>query len=467
MIPSPAMSVSYPTRRDARYVAMVVFAATMFSFLDRQILAILVDPIRRDLHVSDTGMSLLYGFAFVILYSTLGLPIGRLIDRHQRRLILAAGVAVWSVMTIACGLAHSYGTLFCARIGVGIGEACLTPAACSLLADCFEPRVRGRAMSFYLLGVYAGIGLSMVAGGVLYDVLSHSRGLPIIGRLAPWRAIFVIIGSPGLAIAALVLTMKEPSRQDLAPMPAAAALGRGAGDSTLIAYLRANAATIAAALMAHGVLAFVGYALMGWAPSVLMREFHQSRSVVGLTLGLLSLAGGVAGALAGAVFCDRWTAAGVTAAKFRVCAVGAGVCAAGLLLLSLADVSWAAFAGVALCLTALPLASASGQAMVQELFPNRLRGQGSAMTVLLIGLFGAGCGPLVVGWFSDHLFHAQGLSTAIVVTGLPATGVVILLYLCGRNGYEALRQRTARGALPPAFDDAPISEPRLARAPRG
>ena len=137
------------------------------------------------------------------------------------------------------------------------------------------------------------------------------------------------------------------------------------------------------------------------------------------------------------------------------------------MLLSLADVSWAAFAGVALCLTALPLASASGQAMVQELFPNRLRGQGSAMTVLLIGLFGAGCGPLVVGWFSDHLFHAQGLSTAIVVTGLPATGVVILLYLCGRNGYEALRQRTARGALPPAFDDAPISEPHLARAPRG
>ena len=104
--------------------------------------------------------------------------------------------------------------------------------------------------------------------------------------------------------------------------------------------------------------------------------------------------------------------------------------------------------------------------MVQELFPSRLRGQGSAMTVLLIGLFGAGCGPLVVGWFSDPLFHARGLSTAIVVTGLPATGVVILLYLCGRNGYEALRQRTARGALPPEFDGKPIAELRPAWAPR-
>ncbi len=210
MISSPANGIPYPARRAAFYVAFIVFTATMFSFLDRQILAILVDPIRRDLHVSDTEMSLLYGFAFVILYSTLGLPIGRLIDRHQRRLILATGIAVWSLMTMACGLAHSYAMLFCARIGVGIGEACLTPAACSLLADCFEPGVRGRAMGFYLVGVYSGIGLSLLAGGLLYGALARSPGLPLLGGLAPWRAVFVIVGSPGLVIAALALTLREP-----------------------------------------------------------------------------------------------------------------------------------------------------------------------------------------------------------------------------------------------------------------
>jgi MFS family permease len=462
MISIPATDIPYPTRRDARYVAFIVFAATLFSFLDRQILTILVDPIRRDLHVSDTQMSLLYGFAFVILYSTIGLPIGRLIDRHQRRLILAAGVAVWSVMTIACGLAHGYGTLFCARIGVGIGEACLTPAACSLLADCFEPRVRGRAMSFYLLGVYSGIGLSLVAGGMLYDVLLRAPGLPIIGQIAPWRAIFIIVGCPGLLIAALVLTMKEPSRQDRAP--AATPLAQEGGDIALITHLRANAAPIAAALIAQGVAAFVSYSLMGWAPSVLIRQFHESRSSVGLTLGLLSLAGGAGGALAGAVFCDRWTAAGIRAAKFRVCAVGTAFCAIGLVLLSLAEVSWAAFAAVAVCLTALPFAAASGQAIVQELFPNRLRGQGSAMTVLLIGLFGAGCGPLTVGLISDHLFHGQGLSRAMVWTGTPAAAVVIMLYLCSRNRYEELRRRLLVGARLPAFDGSPILESRAARA---
>jgi hypothetical protein len=317
-------------------------------------------------------------------------------------------------------------------------------------------------MSFYLLGVYAGIGLSMAAGGLLYDVLLRSPGLPIIGRLAPWRAIFVIIGSPGLLLAALVLTIKEPSRQDFAPALATATPGRGGEDPALISYLKANATTITVGLMPHGFLAFVSYSLMGWAPSVLMREFHQSRGVVGLTLGLLSLAGGAGGALAGAVICDRWTAAGVKAAKFRVCAFGAALSAAGLVILSVAEVSWAAFAAIALCLTALPFASASGQVMVQELFPNRLRGQGSAMMVLLMGLFGAGCGPLVVGLFSDHLFHAQGLSTAIVATGLPASGVVILLYLLGRNRYEALRQRMLRGARSPAVAGLPIPEPRSA-----
>jgi MFS family permease len=459
MMSSPANGIPYPARRAAFYVASIVFTATTFSFLDRQILAILVDPIRRDLNVSDTEMSLLYGFAFVILYSTLGLPIGRMIDRHQRRLILAAGIAVWSVMTMACGLAHSYETLFCSRIGVGIGEACVTPAACSLLADCFEPGVRGRAMGFYLVGVYSGIGLSLVAGGLLYGALARSPGLPLLGALAPWRAVFIIVGAPGLLIAALTLTLREPARQDPAPIPAAQESGHSI-DLPLLAYARANAATIALPQLAQGVIAFVSYSLMGWAPSVLMREFHQSRGGVGVTLGLLSLAGGVGGALAGAIFCDRWTAAGATAAKLRVSAFGAAACAGGLVLLAFAETSWAAFTAVALCSTALPFAAASGQAMIQELFPNRLRGQGSAIMVLSIGLFGAGCGPLAIGLLNDHVFHSQGLSMAIVTTGLPATGVVILLYWYGRHRYEALRQRLLNGG--PLADALIIAQPRLA-----
>lgn len=452
---------SYPTRRQAIRVGLLVFAATLISFSDRQVLAMLVDPIRQSLHVSDTAMSLLYGFAFVILYSTAGLPIGRLVDRYQRRGLLAAGVAIWSLMTMACGLANGYWTLFAARIGVGVGEACLTPLACSLLADCFEPRARGRAMSFYLLGVYAGIALSMVAGGSLYEALLHHSGLPVIGRLAPWRGVFIVISLPGLLIAALALTISEPARQDSPPEQAVMAAA-GRADVSLRAYLKANVLGIAAALGAHGLLAFAGYAVMGWAPSMLMRDFHASRAFVGAILGGTALAGGVGGALAGALLCDRWTSTGVRAAKFRVCAVGAAVTGAGLALLFFATSASTAFAAVALCLTAIPFASASGQVMVQELFPNSLRGQGSAIMVLLMGLLGVGCGPLAVGLLSSHLFHERGLVKAIVAAGLPASGGAVLCYWVGRERYEALRRWNLRGGRPAAAPGAAISAPRPA-----
>lgn len=135
-------SPPYPTRRSAYFVSSIVFLATLSGFLDRQLLAILVGPIKHDLGISDSGMSLLYGFAFVLLYSTLGLVIGRWVDRGRRKYVLAVGIGTWSLMTMLCGLAPGYWWLFAARMGVGVSEACLTPAACSLIADCFQPRAR-------------------------------------------------------------------------------------------------------------------------------------------------------------------------------------------------------------------------------------------------------------------------------------------------------------------------------------
>jgi MFS family permease len=428
-----AFNPPYPSRRSAYFVAGTVFLATMFGFLDRQILAMMVGPIKHDLGVSDAGMSLLYGFAFVLLYSTLGLPIGRLVDRGKRKYILAAGIATWSVMTMLCGMADSYWTLFFARMGVGVSEACLTPAACSLIADCFEPRTRGRAMSFYLLGVYIGIGLSMVAGGLLPGVLAGS-GLPLIGDLAPWRAVFVVVGAPGLLIAAMVLLMREPARQDVS-----APREDGTTRPGFVAYISRHRRVMAGVFLAHGLLAFTAYSLMAWSPSMLIRQFGQASSSVGLTLGAIAAFGGILGALAGAFTCDYWTERGVRAAKFKVCAVGTAAAAIGLISLPFAATGGVALACIALCLTALPFASASGQAMVQEMFPNQLRGQGSALMVLLLGLFGAGCGPLVVGLASDHLFGASGLSFAIPFAAVPAAIAVILLYLVNREGFEAIR----------------------------
>ncbi|MDB5364895.1 MAG: hypothetical protein JWM77_822 [Rhodospirillales bacterium] len=451
----------YPSRASAYYVASIVLFASLFAFLDRQILALLVAPIRKDLVISDTQISLLYGFAFVILYSTLGVAMGRLIDRRQRRLILAAGIAVWSVMTILCGLATGFWDLFAARIGVGVGEACLTPAACSLLADCFRPQQRGRAMNFYFFGVYAGLGLSMAASGLLYDWLLHHPGLPLLGQLAPWRGVFILVGAPGLLMALLVLTMREPARQGYR-LPATNTSMASAEADSLLAYLRQNRRTILAVFFAHGLVGFVNYGLIGWAPTHLIRHFGLSTSLVGPTLGLFATIGGMIGAAAGTFLCDRWTNAGMPAAKFRVLAIGVAIAVPPLLLLPFAPTATVAIACVGLCMIAMPFAGSAGQPQVQELFPNHFRGQGSALVVLLLGLFGAGCGPLAVGLASDLLFAGgDGLAFAIATVALPAMAVTVGLYFFGRHRYEATRARaTAMGEFVPPAE--PASMPKLA-----
>jgi MFS family permease len=431
----------YPPRHTALYVGFLVFLATVCSLLDRQILALLVAPIRRDLHISDTDISLLYGFAFVLLYCTLGLPLGRLVDHWQRKFVLSAGVATWSLMTLFCGLAPDFRMLFIARIGVGIGEACLVPAACSLLADYFEPRTRGRAMGFYTLGIYVGLGLSMVAGGVLYDLLVRSARLPVFGELSAWRTVFVLVCIPGFVVALLALTIKEPARQEMiAPSEGS---GREVQPSPAFhSYLIEHRKVLGPALLANGLLAFMAFAVLGWAPSVLSRQFSLSGSTIGLTLGALSTVGGAAGALAGAYACDRWTARGFTAAKFRVTATAALLSGVGLGLLGLSSTTWMSVTAIAVCIIAPALWATSSQAIVQELYPNRLRGQGSALVVMVNGLCGLGGGPLVVGLLSDHMLKGRPLSTVIVAAALPAVLGTLLLYLLSHRGYEALRQLT-------------------------
>ncbi|MDE1147125.1 MAG: MFS transporter [Azospirillaceae bacterium] len=258
--------------------------------------------------------------------------------------------------------------------------------------------------------------------------------------MAPWRGTFLVIGLPGLAVALLVLAMREPARQETGvPLPAAEM--SAATTPGLVAYIRAHARIMTGVFLAHGLLAFAAYSVMAWAPSMLIRQFGLAASGVGVTLGTIAALGGIAGALAGAFIADHWTARGVPAAKFRVCAAGTGAAAIGLALLPLAGDTKAAFACIALCLTALPFASASGQVMVQEMFPNQLRGQGSALMVLLLGLGGSGCGPLAVGLASDHLFGPSHLSYAIAAAALPAALAVILLYVANRDGFEALRRQ--------------------------
>jgi MFS family permease len=192
------------------YVVCVLTLAYVVSFLDRQILALMVEPIKHDLGLTDTQMSLLMGLAFGIFYTLMGVPLGRLADRTSRRALIATGVGVWCLMTASCGLARSFGQLFVARIGVGVGEAALTPAAISMISDYFPRQKRGRAIGFYNMGVSLGAGTAMVLGGVVisYVMSAAPVELPGVGELKSWQLVFMLVGLPGLAIVALMSTIR-------------------------------------------------------------------------------------------------------------------------------------------------------------------------------------------------------------------------------------------------------------------
>ena len=207
----------YPAPGQAWYILATVFLAYMFSSIDRQILTLMVEPVRADLHLSDFEMSLLQGLAFSMLYCIVALPLARLSDFKSRRKIIAAGAAVWCLMTALCGFAKTFSHLFMARMGVGVGEATLGPAAASLISDCFPPEKRGFAFSVYHLGQPLGGGLALVIGGAILGALEGIEivSLGFFGEFRPWQLAFIIVGLPGLIIVVLMHTFAEPKRKGL------------------------------------------------------------------------------------------------------------------------------------------------------------------------------------------------------------------------------------------------------------
>ncbi len=191
----------YPNERYAWFVVGVLMIFYVFSFIDRTMLNLMVEPIKRDLKINDTQMSLLMGASFAILYSILGLPFGRMADRYSRRVIIGAGLFAWTILTAGCGIARTYGQLFALRIGVGVGEATLSPCAYSMVADYFPPGKLGRALSAYGMGIFIGAGLALGVGGAItgWAMRQESISIPIFGTIFSWQLAFIIVGLAGLA----------------------------------------------------------------------------------------------------------------------------------------------------------------------------------------------------------------------------------------------------------------------------
>jgi MFS family permease len=216
-VPCPAAegaSPVMPRPAVAWYGVAVLFAVQIFSFVDRQALSLLIAPIKADLGMSDTEVSLVIGLGFAFAYAVAGLPIGRLVDRISRPALLSAGIALWCGCTFLCGFVRSFPQLALARSGVGIGEATGTPVVVSLLGDWFPPHRRGLAFAVFAVSAYVGTGLALVAGSAIVHAFTGVPvvEVPLVGPVRTWQFVFLLIGPPGLLVIPFVLSLFEPRR---------------------------------------------------------------------------------------------------------------------------------------------------------------------------------------------------------------------------------------------------------------
>ena len=417
----------YPSSRRAWTAVLILFATAVLAYTDRQVLSLLVDPIRHDLHVDDTGMSLLLGLAFAMVYGVAGLPLGVLADRMSRRNLLAAGVAVWSVGTLMCGLAPSFAVLFAARIVVGLGEAVLSPAAISLISDGFPPRQRGAAVGVYFTGIAIGIGGAILIGG---EVLAAVRGglfsLTPLAHWAPWRLVFLAIGGPSLLWTGVLLCVREPVRRQDAEI---------VGDTPQASAAAAGWRAIAPVFLVVAVASLVDNAVGAWAPSLLIRRFAVDPAAVGVQLGVLLMLGYGGGMLAGGALADRFAL--WRGARGRVELCGLAVLAALPAALALNSPSLPLVLVAVTAYFALSaVVTASGLSAILDGTPNRARGRAMAISFFLNVAIGAGFGPTAVALAGEKIFGpAAGLGPAISFT------VVACYGLAGLALIPALRRR--------------------------
>ncbi|MBL8771583.1 MAG: MFS transporter [Phenylobacterium sp.] len=434
--PDPTPSPTY-----AWYVVGALLVAYTLSFIDRMILSLLVGPIRADLGISDTQMSLLMGFAFAIFYSLLGIPLGWLADRGSRKTLIVAGIAAWSLMTAVCGLARSYMGLFLARVGVGVGEATLSPAAYSMLGDYFPRERLGRAMAVYSIGVPLGSGIALVAGSVVVRFVTEGDPvvLPAVGALEPWRLAFLIVGLPGLLVAALIaLTVREPARGG----------GRAVAEPApgeFAAFLKLRRAALASHFGGMSLVALVMYGAMAWIPQFLHRTYAMPVAEAGLWFGAATALCGAAGLLLGGWLADRMYRRGLKDAHLRVIRLNAVILLPLFVGMALAPSRELALGLMILSMLLGTIHGGVAGAGLQLISPNRLRARTVALYFLVANLVGLGLGPTAMAMVTDFVFRDDAaLRYGIAVVTAVALPLSALILTAGLKPFAAAAEAADR-----------------------
>jgi predicted MFS family arabinose efflux permease len=412
-----------------RYALVILAIVYMFNFIDRQILAILLPAIRDEFGVSDVWLGFLSGTAFAMFYIVLGIPFARYADRHNRRNLVAFALALWSGMTALCGVAVSFWHLALARIGVGVGEAGCSPPAHSMIADLYPPEKRSAAMGIYTVGISAGIMLAYLLGGWVVQNIG-------------WREAFLIVGIPGVLLALVVrLTVVEPPRGH---SEGREAVSQQPTFMQTLGFLWRRP-SFAQMMVAAGLSSYVGYSVINFLPSFLVRSFDMPVSQVGLYLGLIIGIIGGAGFFLGGYIADHLGQSGHRRAlRFIGLAVLLSAIPYAAMFLSN---SWQ----LALLVFLIPAGTANVYlapvlAQAQGLVSLRMRAMASAIALLIINVIGLALGPLLTGLVSDLLeprFGEESMRySLLLVTSIVLPWAALHYYLAARTIDADLEQAT-------------------------
>lgn len=420
----------WPERTRAWYAVGVFAIALMFNFLDRQIMTLLVGPIKRDLSLSDTEISLLIGFAFVSFYVLMGIPISRLVDSYSRRLIIGVGVASWSVMTALCGLANTFWQLFAARVGVGVGESCNGPATYSMLSDLFPREKLPKAIAVLNFGFMFGSGLALIVGGTVIQMVTSRPDitLPLVGALRPWQVAFIIVGLPGLLVAALVATIREPARRGFVTTEGSARR-KAVPVPEIIDFLHDNRHAYGPLFLGTGLKALLAFGTSLWVPEFMVRKFGWTIGDIGLALGLILLTVAPLGLLCGGALAERLARRGYADANLRVVLIASIGLIPCSVLFPLMPTATLTLALMALNTFIGSLGPGPQNAALQVITPNPMRGQVTALFLVVFNLIGFGLGPTFIALLTDYLFGADrflpySLALAAAILGPIAVYVI-------------------------------------------
>ncbi|WP_175817252.1 MFS transporter [Burkholderia diffusa] len=422
------------------YILCLLTLSYALAYIDRQVLNLLVDPIKHTLLISDTQLSLIQGTAFVSAYLIAAPLFGRLVDITNRRNILMFGIVLWCVCTVLCGRADTYMELFLARFGVGASEACVFPVSCSLIADYFSPRKAPRALSIFTAGQWIGAGFSLVAGGYVLSLADVVRkSIPAFDSLASWQIAFVLVGLPGLVLAMVLFTVREPARD----------MAQTTDDTSVddkpfelregIAFIWERRGFYARVYIGVGMLAIVTLAMPAWLPSFLIRCHGVSPSSVGYRLGILSVILGTTGVLLGPWVARLFERKGYHDAALRTAGTSMVAMFVFCAVIPFAPSATGVFAAAAGAIFSFSLPIGIIAAATQLSTPRRLRGTAASLHTFLAQSIGFGVGPTAIALLTDKVFgNPQMVGYSLGIVSCVASGVAAWLIFTALPHYRRM-----------------------------